>query len=212
MEQVLIKEKSAEENFRIEDCALGCNIHSRFCRFSLAREVPRYSWSQYFHQLHFYLLPALLEQCNRTQDRASKILNEVRLFWNMDYWPTAEVSGWNPEVQKVRPDKTFSSFLCSFIAIGLSTSTSSCSHWPPASRAHMPLYCGRYTKSRDSLDQLILNQLKLQEPVKRTHFKDYKDWSISPSQLKGEMCFTVQRQMCKAAETWIKENLSLDLK
>lgn len=69
MKHMQIKEKSVEENFRIGDHALGCNVHSRLCRFSLAREVVRYSWSQYFHQLHFHLLPALLEQCNRTQGR-----------------------------------------------------------------------------------------------------------------------------------------------
>jgi len=75
MEQLLINEKPAEENFRTGDRALGCDVHVRLCRFSLAREAVRYSWSQYFHQLHFYVLPALPEQCNRTQDRVSKILN-----------------------------------------------------------------------------------------------------------------------------------------
>lgn len=80
MEQVLIKEKSVEENFRRGDSTLGCNVHSRLCRFSLAREVLRYSWSQYHHQLHFYLLPALIEQCNRTQDSLKNFkLSEIVL-------------------------------------------------------------------------------------------------------------------------------------
>lgn len=99
----------------------------------------------------------------------SKRSNWIRLFWNTHYWPTAEVSGWNPEEQKVRPDKTFSGFLCSFIAVGLSSSTSSL--WPPTSRAHEPLSWGCDPKPGDSLHQLIY-ELQLQGPVARTHGKD----------------------------------------